>query len=112
MTEEEKIYFYSKNQKILESLKRTKCAKPFFSGDYVPPTPQQIQSLIAAMGWTQQQVAMITGVSWTKKGSSTVRKWKTEEGPDMRVIPYAAWRQMLECAGVVNTKEILKWLNK
>ena len=110
MTEEEKIYFYSKNQKTLESFKGMKCARPFFTGEYIPPTPAQVQSLISAMGWNQQQVAMITGVSWTKKGSSTVRKWKTEEGPEMRVIPYAAWRQMLECARIVDTKEVLRWL--
>ena len=94
---------YSNNNAIpqtLEAFKNRSCSLPFNQG-YTPATPDEICSLIEIMGWSQNQVAMLTGVNFNpSKGSPTVRRWKTKAG-EHRQIPYSAWRLMLITAGVV-----------
>lgn len=69
---------------------------------YQKPDAETVKALMEIMGWTQNQVAIMTGVNFTKeKGSSTVRRWKTLS-KDHKQIPYSAWRLMLLVAGIVD----------
>lgn len=103
MTEQNAAYGQASE---LESFKNAGCTMPAFSEFYVPPTPEQVGQLIKAAGWSQRQVARLTGVSYNDKGSTTVRKWKTPKGkPEHREIPYSAWRLMLLAAGVVSISD-------
>lgn len=98
----------------LEALRNRPCALPFTDENYTPPTPQEIDQLIKLAGWSQNDAAKLIGVSWdTKRGSSTIRKWKTEDANNTsRGIPYSAWRLMLIYAGVVAPEEALAAINK
>lgn len=87
--------------KTLEAIRNHPSALPSQLG-YIEPGPETVSALIQIMGWTQNQVAIITGVNFSdKKGSPTVRRWKTTS-KDHRQIPYSAWRLMLLVAGVVD----------
>lgn len=97
----------------LEAFKSRPCARAYASGDYISPTPAEISRLIELAGWSQNDVAKLSGVSFNRKGSTTIRKWKTStELPEHRLIPYAAWRHLLACAGVVSIKDDLKALSQ
>lgn len=87
----------------IDEFKNLDCARLFSDPDYVPPTVDELSALIALAGWSQSKVAQITGVTYNpKKGSTTVRKWKTPaDKPEHRDIPYSAWRLLLINAGVV-----------
>jgi len=82
------------------------CCKAYSTGLYVPPTPEEIAQLIKLARWSQNDVAKLVGVSYNKKGSTTVRKWKTAmENVESRTIPYSTWRLLLACAGVINVDD-------
>lgn len=91
----------------LEAFKNRPCALPFENPAYVPPTPQEVDRLIKLKGWSQSVTAKLVGVTYDpKKGSSTIRKWRTSvEKDDYREIPYSAWRLMLLYAGVVSVED-------
>jgi hypothetical protein len=90
----------------LEAFRNRPCALPFYDPGYEPPTPGEVDALIKLAGWSQNQAAKITGVTYNpKKGSTTIRKWRTRvESREHRAIPYAAWRLMLVTAGLVTTE--------
>lgn len=90
----------------LEALRNRPCALPFYDPEYEPPTPGEVNALIKLVGWSQNQAAKIVGVTFNpKKGSTTIRKWRTRiESMEHRAIPYAAWRLMLVTAGQVKTE--------
>jgi hypothetical protein len=87
-----------------EAFKNRPCARAFSDSEYQAPAPEEIARLIELVGWSQSDVAKITGVNYnSKKGSSTVRRWKAAKTDTQhRAIPYAAWRLLLINAGVVN----------
>lgn len=62
------------------------------TGQYQPPTPDEIRALLSEQGWTGAQAGLIVGVD-----SRTIRRWTGGE----RSIPYAAWRLLLVEAGLV-----------
>lgn len=97
MTEITQSYTHSGQPLTLEALKQKPCCLPFANENYAPPTASEVRALIALTGWSQNDVAKITGVSFDpKKGSPTVRRWKAKEGDKhLRTIPYAAWRLLL-----------------
>lgn len=79
------------------------------SDGYVSPTPQEIKSLRYIMGWSQVDVAKITGASYnpTRNFSSTVGKWeRSVDSKENRTIPYAAWRLLLLTAGIVKVEVV------
>ncbi len=85
----------------LEAIRNHPSALPSQLG-YIAPNAETVNALIQIMGWTQNQVAIITGVNFSdKKGSPTVRRWKTTS-KDHRQIPYSAWRLMLLVAGAID----------
>lgn len=93
----------------LEAFTNRPCALPYCHPDYRPPTPDEVTALIKLSGWSQREVALIAGVKHDpEKGSSAVRRWCAPAGkPAARAIPYAAWRQLLEHAGIVTVGEAL-----
>jgi len=93
----------------LDAFHQYPCALPYTDEGYQPPGPGEVAQLIKLTGWSQNDAAKIVGVTWNaKKGASTIRKWKTDMSKDnYRPIPYAAWRLMLLCAGVVTVDESL-----
>ncbi len=69
---------------------------------YKQPPPHVLRAVREKYKLTQVDVAKITGVSFNKKGSSTVAKWETDPSkPDHRQIPYSAWRLLLITLEVV-----------
>jgi len=86
----------------LSQVKDMPCTWPYADDRYQPPTPDQVTALIKGMGWSQNDVAKLVGVSYDpKKGSTAVRKWRTPvDSSEHRAIPYAVWRLMLIEAGL------------
>ena len=73
--------------------------------NYEPPGPGDLQALRKTFGLTQIDVAKITGVRWTAKGSSTVAKWEVPRNKfDNRQMPYAAWRLLLVTLNIVDVE--------
>ncbi|WP_149983326.1 helix-turn-helix domain-containing protein [Pseudoalteromonas rhizosphaerae] len=102
MSELNKTYNAGTSPTTLDGFKNRAFAKSNESGEYEPPTPQDIKALRQLMGWSQTDVARIVGVSWNHKGSTAVRKWET--APDKKEhnkISYSAWRGLLCRAGIV-----------
>lgn len=98
----------------LAAFRNRPCALPYSNQGYVAPSPEEISQLIKLAGWSQNDCARLTGVSYNpKKGSPTVRRWKAPVGTSgHRDIPYAAWRLLLLYAGVVGVDEALKELGQ
>jgi hypothetical protein len=108
---EEKATYATSAPKTIQAFRNRPCTLVGWDPDYRPPTPEELTSLINLAGWSQTQVAKITGVSYSQKGSTTVRKWRTPRGDsEHREIPYSAWRLLLEYAGVVTVEEGLRAL--
>lgn len=107
MSTEKPIYNTSPGvPRTLEAFRNHPSARAFVDG-YEPPDADTVSALIDIVGWSQNQVAMLTGVNYNpKKGSPTVRRWKTKSD-EHRQIPYAAWRLMLVAAGVVDIRQDL-----
>lgn len=92
--------------KSLEGFKRRRCTNAYSTGNYSPPTPEEIAALIKLAGWSQAEAARLVGAGFNAKGSSTIRKWKAKTAnADHRKIPYSAWRHLLVCAGVVSAED-------
>lgn len=69
---------------------------------YEAPPPHILKAVRDKFDLTQVDVAKITGVSYNKKGSSTVAKWETHQSKkDHRQMPYSAWRLLLITLKVV-----------
>jgi len=98
----------------LAGFEQLRCALPFTDENYLPPEPAMVGQLINLAGWSQNDAAKLVGVSWNpKKGSSTIRKWKSAKGEkEHRPIPYSAWRLLLIYAGVVTARDGLKSIMK
>lgn len=106
----ETVAFYDTGGSLpssLDGFKNRPCALPYGNTAYVPPTPQEVDRLIKLAGWSQTSAARLVGVTYNpKKGSSTIRKWRTNvDKDDHREIPYSAWRLMLLYAGVVSVED-------
>ena len=95
----------------LEAFRNLPCARAFSDECYQPPSPEEVDQLIKLAGWSQKDCAKLTGVSFTDKGSSTVRRWKTSNPKDHREIKYSAWRLLLLYANVVTLENGLKELD-
>jgi len=105
MSEEHASYNAETLPQTLDAFKNRNCTRLFTDEHYSPPTPEEVKQLIILSGWSQNDAAKLVGVKWdTSKGSSTIRKWKSDKAKkDHREIPYSAWRLLLIYSGVVNT---------
>lgn len=107
MTERTAVYDTGSGITGLNDIKRLACALPVCHENYIAPKPHEVDALIRVMGWSQRQVALITGVNHSSKGSPTVRRWKTsEENKEYRQIPNSAWQLLLVCAGILTVSDI------
>jgi len=106
MSENRASYNAGTLPETLAAFKNRDCARLYTDDHYRPPEPEEVNQLIILCGWSQNDAAKLVGVKWdTKKGSSTIRKWKSQKAKnDYREIPYSAWRLMLIYAGVVGTE--------
>lgn len=93
---EKHIHYATSNDTIVDDLRVCGCLNRFYE-DFVQPTPEQIKALRIHLGLSQIALAEIVGATYKiGKGSTTVRKWETEEGKtEHRKIPYSAWRLLL-----------------
>lgn len=90
----------------LERLKASPSVLPYSHPDYEPPTPEEVSFVIAVAELSQRKAALVTGAQANVKGSATIRRWKTPSTSEShRPIPYAAWRLLLEYAGIASTDE-------
>ena len=98
--------------KTIQALRNRPCSLPAADPAYKKPTPEELAALIKIAGWSQNDVAKLTGVSYNpQKGSPTVRRWKApEDKKDHRDIPYATWRLLLIAAGVCDINQDLTTL--
>lgn len=102
MSELNKTYNTGSSPCTLAGFKNRAFSKTAESGEYEPPTPQDIKALRQLMGWSQTDVARIVGVSWNHKGSTAVRKWETAiDKKEHNKISYSVWRGLLCRAGIV-----------
>jgi DNA-binding transcriptional regulator YiaG len=107
MSEINSIYIVNGECNSLESFKKNKCALNIEDPDFEPPTPEQVKNLRELMGFSQVDLAKLTGVSWNAdKGSGAVRKWETKEGKEKRSISKAAWQLMLIKSGLVTVEPL------
>jgi hypothetical protein len=96
----------------LEAFRNRACTLPYSHPHYEPPSTEEVGQLIKLAGWSQNDCAKITGVSYNdKKGSSTVRRWKTSSPNNHRDIPYSAWRLLLLHADIVTVDDANKELS-
>lgn len=118
MSEERGTYGPVGIAQTVEAFQNRPSALPAWDPDYKPPEPEEVDALIKAAGWSQRKAAMIVGVDYSEKGSTTIRKWRTARlkggnpNPEHRQIPYSAWRLMLEYAGVVTVEDGLRELER
>ncbi len=100
--------------KTLDAFKNRASSLPYSASGYDAPTPEDVGELIKLMGWSQNDVAKMTGVNYDpKKGSPTVRRWKAPvDKPDHRDIPYSAWRLLLIAAGIAQIDDDLTAIDK
>lgn len=107
MSEERAIYNVGQIKPTSpDAFKGRACTLPFGHPDYKPPEPYEVAALTELLGLSQVHTANLVGVkSDPKKGSTTVRKWKTERGNERRQIPYSAWRLLLLYAGIVTVED-------
>lgn len=121
MSEEKGTYGPVGIAQTIEAFQNRPCSLPAWHPDYKQPEPEEVEALIKAAGWSQRIAAMIVGVPFdAKKGSTTIRKWRTprlnprtgQPNAEHRQIPYSAWRLFLEYAGVVTVEDGLKELDK
>lgn len=98
----------------IRAFKRRPCVRCSWEAGFISPTSQDVADLIHLAGWSQRQVAMLTGVTYDpKKGSATVRRWKAaEDAPQHREIPISAWRLLLLYSGITDPIEDLTRLSK
>ena len=110
MSETQASYGNNTLPQTLEAFKNRHCARLYTDNEYQAPEPEEVNQLIKLAGWSQNDAAKLVGVNWdTKKGSSTIRKWKSDKAKkDYREIPYSAWRLMLIYAGVVTPGDDVK----
>jgi len=112
MTEIDDKYEGQGLPKNIDAYKNRACGKGIEHPDFVLPTPAEIKRLRNLLGFSQVDLAKFVGVSWNvKKGSSSVRKWETLEGKEMRKISLSAWKLMLIKAGLVVIEPIDKGKN-
>lgn len=78
------------------------CTRHAFDPLYTPPTTVEINALLNFAGWSQAEVAKLTDVSFSHKGSTAVRNWRKGE----RNMTYSTWRLLLVYAGIVEEEEI------
>lgn len=86
----------------IERFKTLNCSLHFKKKDYKPPTFYQVKALIKLMGWSQKDTAEITGVSYGKKGSGSVRKWQARsDNKGYKQISDIAWLKLLCVAEII-----------
>lgn len=89
----------------LDQVKEIPCALPFCHPGYKEPTPEEVDIVIRLSGLSQRKVAMITGASYSEKGSPRVRNWRASiDSEHHRKIPYGSWRLLLEYLGISSTE--------
>ena len=111
----ERVAKYNVNGDIdtIQKMKRLPCVLPCAHPDYVPPTPEEVNLLIKLAGWSQREVALITGVAQTNKGSTTVRRWKAPNtDKEFRQIPNGTWQYLLCYVGLSSVEDTEKVLLK
>lgn len=101
MSENKASYGGQGNPLTAEAFKNRACGLGIEHPDFIQPTPEEVKSLRKLIGFSQVDLAKLTGVSWNEKGASSVRKWETIEGKEKRSISPAAWQLMLIKAGLI-----------
>ena len=106
MSENTVLYGGQGSPLTIEAFKNRPCGLGIEHPDFIQPTPQEIRALRKLMGFSQVQLAKLTGVSWNTKGASSVRKWETLEGKESKPISIARWQLMLIKAGIVTVEPL------
>ena len=96
MSQEKAVYRVTPKKGVI----RQSCFKSFNDG-FTPPQPSEIKQLFALLNFNKRQVAESVGL----KDPRTVGKWIAEDvtfAGNKNAMPYAAWRLLLNIAGIVN----------
>lgn len=107
MSEVPAKYDASTSQITIAEFSKKACTRLFIDPEYSSPLSDDIKQLRDLMGWSQTDIAKMTGVNFSKgKGSTTVRKWcASTTSNEHRQIPYSAWRLLLIYAGLAKPDE-------
>ncbi len=101
MSEDKAIYNEKCIAVTLEAFKNRPCGLGIEHPSFMQPTPEEVRSLRMLIGFSQVDLAKLTGVSLNYKEASCVRKWETIEGKEKRNISPSAWQLMLLKAGLI-----------
>ncbi|GHG07189.1 helix-turn-helix domain-containing protein [Thalassotalea marina] len=107
MSETSPIYSGQGVPETFAAFKNRPCALGVEHPNFILPTPIEIKALRKLMGFSQVDVAKLTGCKWNVKGSSAVRKWETVEGKEHRSISPSAWQLMLLKSGLVTMEPLV-----
>jgi hypothetical protein len=83
---------------------RPETLRPFDDPDYAAPTHADLRTLLAMLTMTEREAAQIVGMS-----ARAVRAWLAS--PDTKThaqTPYAAWRLLLQAAGLAKAARRLR----
>ncbi len=83
----------------LEAFKERKCVLSVGAPDWMPPTAEEVKTLISLMGWSRDVVTKILGDQGIAD-LDELEKTKQE-------FSYPAWRLLLIHAGVISCEEEL-----
>lgn len=86
------------------------CALPFDHLNFALPSPEIVDSMIRAVGWSEREVAKIVGLNYDlAKGCAPIRHWRgVAHIAEYQQIPYSVWRLLLLTAGLVTQPPQLK----
>jgi DNA-binding transcriptional regulator YiaG len=85
----------------VEAFRNRPCSRLPDEEGYIPPTHSDVKALRSLTELSQTKCARLTGVSYNHKGSTTVRKWETDESKeDHRSVHPSSFLLMLYAAGV------------
>ncbi|RBW47310.1 hypothetical protein DS885_03950 [Psychromonas sp. B3M02] len=102
MSESKPMYNGQSTPNTLEAFKNRNCGLGIQSENYVHPTTDEVRALRKLIGFSQNELALFTGVGFDpKKGSSTIRKWEEKKG-GLSCITKSSWQLMLIKSGLIN----------
>jgi DNA-binding transcriptional regulator YiaG len=101
-------YYSNTEPMTIMAFKNRPCSLKKTDPNFKQPTAKEVKMLRNLIGFSQAALAKLLGVTYNPaKGSTTVRKWETDESEkEHRPINYAAWRLLLVASNVITGTDL------